>query len=110
MSVDAYMNPDFTWVKKGLFLLTALGGLALCTLLIFLWAKMAASEKKNQRIGENTPFHNYIELFYEMIIIVPILFFLGMHEILDTCTYRNTINIFLVVKIFEIYTHEAQIQ
>ena len=68
MSVDAYMNPDFTWVKKGLFLLTALGGLALCTLLIFLWAKMAASEKKNQRIGENTPFHNYIELFYEMII------------------------------------------
>ena len=68
MSIEAYLNPEFTRVKKLIFLLAALGGLLICSLLIFLWAKMASVEKKNRKAGTATLFHNYLELFYEMII------------------------------------------
>lgn len=68
MSIEAYLNPDFTWPKKLLFLLAALGGLFICSLLIFFWAKMAAAEQSNKKSAGPTLFHSYMELFYEMII------------------------------------------
>ncbi|WP_026517204.1 hypothetical protein [Butyrivibrio sp. MC2021] len=68
MSIEAYLNPDFTWPKKLIFLLAALGGLFICSILIFFWVKMAAAEKTDRNATGPALFHSYMELFYEMII------------------------------------------
>ncbi len=70
MSIEAYTNPDFTWPKKALFLLMSFLGLFICFLVIYGWARAVSSDKNSDEngISPNELFHNYIQLFYEMII------------------------------------------
>ena len=64
------MNPDFTWPKRALFLLMAFAGLFICALIIYGWTKLAAASHHDDEESKNPNelFHNYMQLFYEMII------------------------------------------
>ena len=64
MSLDAYINPDFGWMEKSIFLIAALVGVMLCAFLIILGAKLSRSERASfyDKAG------NRIQQFYELII------------------------------------------
>ena len=72
MTIDAYINPDFTWTDKLIFLLVTLLGVVICILLIIAGVAVSVSfmktegSKKKQEFFERT--HNRVQRFYEMII------------------------------------------
>ena len=69
MSIDAYTNPEFTIVKKIIFLLAAFAGVIICDVIIYGGMVIAGDGKgwisKDKR-GKH--FHKMIQQFYEMII------------------------------------------
>ena len=70
MTVDAYLNPDFTWPKKLLFLLVTALGVFLCLLLIQWLSKMSVQSVRKKRRGLILYNRTMIwtQKFYEMII------------------------------------------
>ena len=70
MTIEAYINPDFTTIEKIIFFVMAALGMAACMVLISLLVRiktvtMRKSERKRE-FYEQT--HNRIQRFYEMII------------------------------------------
>lgn len=70
MTVDAYINPDFTTDKKIIFFLLSLAGVVLCDLLILLGVRSASffTSKNEGRGTVNRRYLMVVQLFYEMII------------------------------------------
>jgi hypothetical protein len=72
MTIDAYINPDFVWPQKLLFLLLALLGLVFCILIIIAGVRISVLTMKTEPAVKKREFyelaHNRIECFYEMII------------------------------------------
>ena len=70
MTIEAYMNPDFTWLQKLLFLLMAIGGLTICYFFIYTGVKCFAKGGGRRQRMENAHgrFHSLVHLFYEMLI------------------------------------------
>lgn len=70
MTIEAYMNPDFTWLQKFLFLGMAILGLTICLFLIYAgvcaFAKGGSRAKRRDYAHER--FHYLVHLFYEMLI------------------------------------------
>ena len=70
MTIEAYMNPDFTWLQKFLFLGMAILGLTICLFLIYagvcVFAKGGSRAKRRDYAHER--FHYLVHLFYEMLI------------------------------------------
>ena len=70
MTIEAYMNPDFTWPQKLLFFGMALGGLALCLFFIYSGVSVFAKggSRRQRRDYTHERFHYLVHLFYEMLI------------------------------------------
>lgn len=70
MTIDAYLNPDFTWLQKLLFFAVGLLGLLLCDFLMLGGAEFAGTfiPKRERKYAVPVKFHKYLQLFYEMII------------------------------------------
>ena len=69
MTIEAYINPDFTWPKKLIFFLVALLAIVIGNLLILAWNRIA--EPGKGRGAERRRKDNYYrmsEYFYELII------------------------------------------
>ncbi len=70
MTIEAYLNPEFTWIKKLLFLGMALLGLAISLFFIYAGVKMFAKGGGRRQREEyaHARFHYLVHLFYEMLI------------------------------------------
>ncbi len=70
MTLEAYINPDFGWPQKLIFLGAALAALIICLLFIIGGVKISVSSmRKSERKNEfYLRTHNRIQRFYEMII------------------------------------------
>ena len=70
MTIEAYLNPDFTWLQKLLFLGMALLGLAISLFFIYTGAKIFAKGGSRRQREEyaHARFHYLVHLFYEMLI------------------------------------------
>ncbi len=72
MTIDAYINPDFGWKEKLIFLLVTLLGVVICILLITTAVAISVSLMKAESFKKKKEFyeraHNRVQLFYEMII------------------------------------------
>ena len=69
MTIEAYINPDFTWPKKLIFFIVALAAIVAGNLLILAWNRIA--EPGKGRSAEKRRKDNYYrmsEYFYELII------------------------------------------
>ena len=70
MTIDAYTNPDFTIVKKLIFLMLSLVGIIIADFLILGGTELVTvcrdREERKYLISER--FHNSVQLLYEMII------------------------------------------
>lgn len=70
MTVDAYLNPDFSNSEKLTFFLMAFGGVILCVFVILGGVRLATitlnKEERRRAIYERS--HNSVQRFYEMII------------------------------------------
>ena len=67
MTIQSYMNPDFTWPKKLLFFAAALAGVLLCNLLIYGWSRLRGSGKKSKTKGPEG-YMSRLQRFYELVI------------------------------------------
>ncbi|MCR4584790.1 MAG: hypothetical protein K5686_03605 [Lachnospiraceae bacterium] len=72
MTVDAYINPDFGWSQKLIFLLVTLSGVLICILMIIAGVAVSTSMMKADSHTKKKDFyeraHNRVQRFYEMII------------------------------------------
>ncbi|WP_026666216.1 hypothetical protein [Butyrivibrio sp. FC2001] len=70
MTIDAYLNPDFTWMQKLLFFAVGFLGLLACDFLMLGGAEISCSvlPRSERKYAVPVKFHKYIHLFYEMII------------------------------------------
>ena len=72
MTIDAYVNPDFGWTKKLIFLLVTLLGVVICILLIIAGVAVSTSLMKAEPSKKKFEFyersHNRVQRFYEMVI------------------------------------------
>ena len=70
MSIEAYINPDFTLPDKLNFLLVTLIGVILCILVILGGVRLSTlgMKKKARRRAIYERSHNRVQRFYEMII------------------------------------------
>lgn len=70
MSIDAYLNPDFTTPKKIIFFALSLLCIVLCNVLIICGVKFAClfSKDGKDRNIRNSKIQDAVQLFYEMII------------------------------------------
>ncbi|MBO6241157.1 MAG: hypothetical protein J6O61_10085 [Butyrivibrio sp.] len=70
MTVDAYLNPDFTLTKKLIFLLITFAGIGLCVLGIYIYSRISArkyvSEKRKEY--QSIDFEIRLQKFFEMLI------------------------------------------
>lgn len=69
MTIEAYMNPDFTWPKKLIFFIVAVLAIVVGNLLILAWNKIAEPGKgkgADKRRKDN--YYRMSEYFYELII------------------------------------------
>ncbi len=70
MSVDAYLNPDFSNTEKIIFFLLALAGIIICNILI-IWgtgfAFLFSKDRRNKAL-KNAKILDSVQMFYEMII------------------------------------------
>ncbi|MCR5420375.1 MAG: hypothetical protein K6E98_05175 [Lachnospiraceae bacterium] len=70
MTIDAYINPDFTLEQKMIFLLMNIAGVLLCVFIIMGGAVISVSgvDKKNRKRYLYDKVGNRVQRFYEMII------------------------------------------
>ena len=72
MTIEAYINPDFGWGQKLIFLLAALAGTIICVLFIIGGVKISTSSMKLKKRERKYEFYtrsfNRVQRFYEMII------------------------------------------
>ena len=70
MSLDAYLNPEFTTPKKLIFFALSLAGIIICNLLIICGTKFAFlfSKGDKDRNTQNEKIQAGVQMFYEMII------------------------------------------
>ena len=70
MTVESYLNPDFSWTKKLIFFLLAAGGILLCDILVLCVTKNAVSKQPqtNRRKAFLERAENRVQCFYEMVI------------------------------------------
>ena len=70
MTIDAYINPDFTLPKKLIFLLLALVGIIICDFLILGGCELVTNcrDRETRKYLISERFHNSVQLLYEMII------------------------------------------
>ena len=70
MSPEAYINPDFGWTQKLIFLFAALAGTVFCTALILAKTKLSSMSfsKEGRKVFYYKEAHGSIEKFFEMII------------------------------------------
>lgn len=70
MTFEAYINPDFGWIQKLIFLLAALAGIVICIILIlaFMGVSVTSHTKSDRRFLFYEKSHNRIQQFYELII------------------------------------------
>ncbi|WP_408070335.1 hypothetical protein [Butyrivibrio sp. JL13D10] len=70
MTIDAYLNSDFTWLQKLLFFAVGLVGVLVCDLVLLGGARFTSSfmPRRERRNAVPVKFHKYLQLFYEMII------------------------------------------
>ncbi|MBQ6442565.1 MAG: hypothetical protein IJJ13_08260 [Lachnospiraceae bacterium] len=70
MTIESYLNPDFTWTKMLLFFLLAFGGILLCDLLVIWRAKSVAARQHeaDQKAFFFERAENRVQCFYEMMI------------------------------------------
>ena len=72
MTVEAYINPDFGWTQKLIFLAVALFGIIICVAFIIGGVRISTSAMNAKKSVKRVEFyersHNRIQRFYEMII------------------------------------------
>jgi hypothetical protein len=72
MTVEAYINPDFGWTQKLIFLAVALFGIIVCVAFIIGGVRISTSAMSAKKSVKRVEFykrsHNRIQRFYEMII------------------------------------------
>ncbi len=70
MTLDAYLNPEFTWFKKLLFFAVGLLGVLVCNFVLLGGAEFTATflPRRERKGAVPVNFHKYVQLFYEMII------------------------------------------
>ncbi|WP_051656539.1 hypothetical protein [Butyrivibrio sp. AE3004] len=70
MTIDAYLNPDFTWIQKLLFFAVGLLGVLVCNFVLLGGAEVSVSflPRSERKYAVPEKFHKYTQLFYEMII------------------------------------------
>ncbi len=85
MTIEAYINPDFTWPKKLIFFIVALAAIVVGNLLILAWNRIA--EPGKGRSAERRRKDNYYrmsEYFYELIIsATSVMFFACAYVVLN---------------------------
>lgn len=64
MTVEAYMNPDFTWPMKAFFFAAAVLGIILCDLVLWGWSRISGGRKKD---GQDR-YASLLLRFYELVI------------------------------------------
>ena len=67
MTVEAYINPDFTWPRKLFFFFVALLGVLLCNLLLWGWSRIRG-ERRDIQDGETDRYTSLRLRFYELVI------------------------------------------
>ncbi|MBR5421939.1 MAG: hypothetical protein IK115_12415 [Lachnospiraceae bacterium] len=67
MTIEAYINPDFTWREKLLFFAMALLGILLCNLLLFGWTRIRRAVSGEGDEGPEA-YRDRLFRFYELII------------------------------------------
>ncbi|MBR5116365.1 MAG: hypothetical protein IK096_04800 [Lachnospiraceae bacterium] len=67
MTIEAYMNPDFTWPKKLYFFAVALVGVLLCNLILYGFSRIIG-DGKDPGSGKNARFKSLLFRFYELVI------------------------------------------
>ena len=69
MTIEAYINPDFTWPKKLIFFIVALAAIIVGNLLILAWNRIAEPGKgRSAEIRRKDSYYRMSEYFYELII------------------------------------------
>ena len=70
MTIDAYLNPDFTTPEKVLFFMLSLAGIIVCNILIVFGTSFAFlfSRDRENKALKNAKILNSVQMFYEMII------------------------------------------
>ena len=69
MTIEAYINPDFTWPKKLIFLVVALLAIVIGNLLILAWNRIAEPGKgRDSDRRRQDSYFRMSEYFYELII------------------------------------------
>ena len=70
MTIESYLNPDFTWTKKLIFFLLAFSGVILCDLLVIWRAKNVANRQdgSDRKAFFFDRAENRVQCFYEMMI------------------------------------------
>ena len=69
MTIEAYINPDFTWPKKLIFFLVALLAIVIGNLLILAWNSIAEPGKgRGAQRRRKDNYYRMSEYFYELII------------------------------------------
>ncbi len=63
MTIEAYINPDFGWIQKTIFLAAAFLAIAICVALILVGVKISSARDVFYKRA-----HGRVQLFYEMII------------------------------------------
>ncbi len=102
MTIDAYLNPDFTLIKKLIFFGAALIGVIICNLIMFGIIRIAVAVlPRNQREEEFAHKSKvYQQLFYEMIIS-------GTSVMSFACAYVVLNHVYSVIEANGISTHGA---
>ena len=70
MTIESYLNPEFTWTKMLLFFLLAFGGIILCDLLV-IWRAKSVAMRQDRADAKAFFFEraeNRVQCFYEMMI------------------------------------------
>ena len=70
MTLDAYLNPDFSNPEKILFFILSLAGIVVCNILIVIGTKFVFlfSKDRKDRNKRNNKILDMVQMFYEMII------------------------------------------
>ncbi len=92
MSLDAYINPDFTWYKKLFFMLVTLLMMSLCILLIAAVERLLVKKRSDEdwKYEYNDRLNDQVQRFFEMIIS-------GTSVMLFSCAYVVINHIYTLV-------------
>ncbi len=67
MTVEAYINPDFTWSRKIFFFSVAIVGVVLCDLILWGWC-LIRSDRREDDMAKTDRYRNLLFRFYELVI------------------------------------------